>query len=217
MFRSTLQYLNYNHKIEFWRARPLLRGRAKTERTLGVRAVALRLQKYTRFRIHHRRYDQRARVRANVDAAAVEHGTGWPHLRNDIARQNVAILPTTQRLLAQYEPLAFRSLLELCSSQIVPPPTIIDQQPLIPLREMSLLKSNSNLAIESTPTADLQLKELLNNMITTDRSVLSLASTSSALGKVQVGGKVPTSADDWMDSWKDFQIIDKKVRAQPNV
>lgn len=220
MLRQTPVALEHKFMREFLRARPLLRGRAKVEPKLGTRAVRLRLQKYTRFRTNHKSYDQRTRVRADVDAAAVEHGTGWAHIRNDLSRQAVHLFPTTQRLLAQYEPLAFRSMMELCSARIAPPSCTLNNVPIVPRSEMNALKPDIDRSKQSTPAADLHLQELIANMIHSDNAVINLSAngTSSALRRVKINGitpdnsKVLEASRSWMEAWKDFENIDESVR-----
>lgn len=211
MLRQTNLNLNYNFKNEFWRARSLLRGRAKLETKLGMKAVHVRLAKYTRFRLHHRKYDQRARIRSAVDSAAVEHGTGWGHIRNDLSKQNIQLFPSTQRLLAQYEPLAFRSILEVSSSSIVPPPSPLNDCPVIPAAPPS---SNHNFRKNFSHAATVELKEMIASLLRADNNTASVSGTSSALQRVKVCGKtvdtrefnMESACDQWADAWKDFMV-----------
>lgn len=219
MLRSTGLNLEYKFRTEFWRARPLLRGRAKLEAKLGFKAVHVRLMKFTRFRLHHRKIDQRARIRTAVDSAAAEHGTGWAHLRNDLSKQNIHLYPSMQRLLAQYEPLAFRSVLEVASSSIVPPPSPLADRPVIPHLEPLSIKHDYT--SQPTPAANRELKELIATMLRVDNATAAVTGAStSALKRVKVGGKsidtseVIKAADEWKNAWKDFETIDASVRVQ---
>lgn len=180
----------------------MLRGRARHEKVLGVREVTLRLSKETRYRSQLKTYKNKTQVRKNIDAAAVEHGTGWSHMKNDLARQNVALLPTSQRILAQYEPLAFKSLLELCGSAIPPPPSAVEQHPNIPEAVYNAAAANAALehkAALPTLAAEEELKVMVGRMIA--KSSPALTASLSAKG-----------SDAWLDTWKEFESIDSNKR-----
>ncbi|CBH18023.1 hypothetical protein, conserved [Trypanosoma brucei gambiense DAL972] len=122
MLRRTVCVQHYRAKLELDRIRSMLRGRARLERKVGLKRLFFLMRTQTRYRVEQQAHWERAIVRKNVDSAAREHGTGWQHLRNELGRQNVILLPRSQQLLAQYEPLAFRAVVELCASRIPPPP-----------------------------------------------------------------------------------------------
>nr|CCC95593.1 unnamed protein product [Trypanosoma congolense IL3000] len=122
MLRHTTGLQHYRAKLELDRIRGMLRGRARLERKVGLKRLFFLMRTQTRYRVEQRAHWERAVVRKNVDSAAREHGTGWPHLRNELSRQNILLLPRSQQVLAQYEPLAFRAVVELCASRIPPPP-----------------------------------------------------------------------------------------------
>ena len=204
MLRQTCVIRGWRAQSELWRARPMLTGRARYEKSLGVREVTLRLTKETRYRTELRSFKNKALIRKNIDAAAVEHGTGWAHIKNDLARQNIALLPTAQRMLAQYEPLAFKSLLELCSSAIPPPPSTVEENPVIPPGVYNVA-ANASLEQKGTmPTAvaEEELKAMVERM---------LIKPSPALKAVCPKGD-GSDVDRWMDAWKDFEKVDESKR-----
>ena len=122
MLRQTLPSLHFRAAIEMDRVRGMLRGRARLERKLGLKKMLFLLRTQTKYRVELSSYWRKTVTRKNVDSAAREHGAGWSTMRNDLARQNVAILPRTQQTLAQYEPLAFRAMMELNGSPRPPAP-----------------------------------------------------------------------------------------------
>lgn len=204
MLRQTSANHGWRAQSELWRARPMLQGRARYEKSLGVREVTLRLTKETRFRTELRSFKNKTLIRKNIDAAAVEHGTGWVHIKNDLARQNIALLPTAQRILAQYEPLAFKSLLELCSSAIPPPPSAVEENPVIPSSVYNVAASASLEQKATMPTvaAGEELKAMVERMLT---------KPSPALKAVCPRGD-GADVERWMDAWKDFEKVDISKR-----
>jgi hypothetical protein len=143
MLRYSLLHRNYRAQIELDRVRPLLRGRAKYEKKIGLKKLFFMLRVQTKYRVELRRYKERALTRKNVDAALWEHNASWVTVRNDLARQNVALLPASQKRLALYEPLAFRAVVELCASRIPPPPAP-DYKPIPPEAYIPRLRIRSS-------------------------------------------------------------------------
>ncbi|EPY38997.1 hypothetical protein AGDE_01059 [Angomonas deanei] len=139
----------------------------------------------TRYRVELQSHWERAIVRKNVDSAAREHGTGWPALRNDLARQNVTLLPRTQQGLALYEPLAFRSVVELCASRIPPPPPPLSPQ--VP-QEAYTVPSTPG---DSHPAARRELQEGVERMLR-NPSILNV--------------KGPQSIDGWLEAWREYDV-----------
>ena len=187
MFRRSSIALTWRAKVELDKARTLLRGRAKLERKLGIKFLFTEMRKRTAFRVELEKHQKRAIVRKNVDAAAAEHGTGWIHIRNDLARQNVVIMPRAQQLLAQYEPLAFRSVLELCSSNIAPPPSPTPAR--IPAEAYVPRPADPS---QPTAASVVELEALVSKMMSKDSKELS-----------KHGYRTP---QEWTRAWEEFDI-----------
>lgn len=189
MLRRTNVSLHFRARLELDRIRGLLRGRARLERKLGLKRLFYLMRTQTRYRVEQKSFWERAIVRKNVDSAGREHGTGWSHLRNDTARQNVMLLPHTQQALAQYEPLAFRAVVELCASRIAPPPS--PSSPLVPPEAYELAPADGRTA---HPAARRELREGVERM-------MRAGAASTALERE--GHK---SVEAWMDAWKEFDV-----------
>ncbi|CCW69296.1 unnamed protein product [Phytomonas sp. Hart1] len=188
MLRRTPVVQNFRAKLELDRIRGLLRGRARLERKVGLKRLFFLMRTQTRYRVEQKAFWERAIVRKNVDSAAQEHGSSWVYLRNDLARQNLLLLPRTQQLLAQYEPLAFRAVVELCASRLAPPPPPMTAQ--IPEEVYRHHPADSS---ESHPAARRELKEGVERMLKTGKS-----------DRLEKGG--PRTVEGWMDAWKEFDI-----------
>ncbi|AYU83695.1 mitoribosomal protein bL20m [Leishmania donovani] len=188
MLRSTGVSLYYRATAELDRLRGMLRGRARLERKVGLKRITFLMRTQTRYRVEHKAHWERAIVRKNVDSAAHEHGSGWQHLRNDLARQNLMLLPRTQQQLAQYEPLAFRAVMELCASRVAPPPPPMTAQ--VPEEAYATRPEDPKVA---HPAARRQLKECIEHMLCTGRSEV-----------LQREGPRTTQA--WMDAWKEYDL-----------
>jgi hypothetical protein len=195
MIRSTGVSLSWRASHELDKARTLLRGRRRIERKLGIKYLFTNLRKRTTFRVELEKHQKRALVRKNIDSAAHEHGSGWSHIRNDLARQNVVIMPRMQQMLAQYEPLAFRSLMELCSSNIAPPPA--PEPAAIPPQAYEPRPTDPQ---QPTAAAVVELEALVATMMSKGSKDLA-----------RHGYKSPA---DWTNAWREFDITgdsDKKV------
>lgn len=188
MLRRTSTSLHFRAQLELDRIRGLMRGRARLERKIGLKRLFFLMRTQTRYRVEQKALWERAVVRKNVDSAAREHGTGWPHLRNDLARQNVMLLPKTQQTLAQYEPLAFRAVVELCASRIPPPPP--PSSPQVPAEAYELAPQGS---LTAHPAARRELREGVERMLS--------AGPSTALERE--GGK---EVEAWMDAWREYDV-----------
>jgi hypothetical protein len=193
MLRQTQITLNYRARQEFDRMRSLLRGRAKLERKIGIKQISFSMRTLTKYRVEQGSYWRKTVVRKGIDSAAVEHGAGWGPLKNDLARQNVLLLPTAQAQIARYEPLAFRAVMELCSSRIAPlqPPTV---KP-VPVEAYAAQPSSIQ---DATPAATRELREKIGN-------ILSKPSPTVAKHGLK-------TVDDWVDAWRQFEVIDPKKR-----
>jgi ribosomal protein L20 len=121
MLRSSPVALGWKPRRYIERVMPMLNDRAKLERKLAVRKVLGRIRHETNRRNFDDHFMNRSIVRVGVNAAAREHGTDFPKLQHDLARQDVPLFPTTLQTLAIYEPMAFRALCELSASGIHPP------------------------------------------------------------------------------------------------
>ena len=175
---------------ELDRVRHLLSGRQKLERKLGYKQLIGDLKSWSRHRASGLSYRSKSITRHNVDAAALEHGSGWNQIRSDLARQNVVLLPSAQKMLAQYEPLAFRALVELCSSNI-PPPLPMPHDAVPP--ECYEDKKN-----DLDPAAMLQLRRLVEEL-NANQSVVS-----------------GTGMEAWLGAWNEFQQVDRSRRLGTN-
>lgn len=189
MLRSTHASLNYRATLELDRVRGLLRGRARLERKVGVKRLTFLMRTQTRYRVEKQSYWERSIVRKNVDSAAHEHGSAWSHLRNDIARQNMMLLPRTQQHLAQYEPLAFRAVMELCASRIAPPPP--PQTAKIPAEAYTASPKDNRV---SHPAAARELREAVQRFLAAGKGSV-----------VDAGGS--HGVDDWLNAWKEYEVV----------
>eukprot|EP00796_Vickermania_ingenoplastis_P008217 gene8217-5741_t len=160
---------HYRAHMELDKIRGMLRGRARLERKVGLKRLFFLMRTQTRYRVEQQSFWNRAIVRKNVDSAAREHGASWSHIRNDSARHNVMLLPRMQQVLAQYEPLAFRSLLEVYGSRIPPPPPPKTAE--IPVEVYQCLCSSGVSGEEavqvqaSHPAAQRELRESVERML----------------------------------------------------
>ncbi|KAG5464169.1 hypothetical protein LSCM1_00349 [Leishmania martiniquensis] len=188
MLRFTSISRYYRATAELDRLRGMLRGRARLERKVGLKRITFLMRTQTRYRVEQKAHWERAIVRKNVDSAAHEHGSGWQHLRNDLARQNLMLLPRTQQQLAQYEPLAFRAVMELCASRVAPPPPPMTAQ--VPEEAYATRPEDPRAA---HPAARRQLKESVERMLRAGRSEV-----------LQREG--PRTVQAWMDAWKEYDM-----------
>lgn len=146
-------------------------------------------------------------MRKNVDSAAREHGTCWQYLRNDFAMHNIILLPKMQQMLAQYEPLAFRSLIEVCGSHVPPPPppptaTIPAEAYYLPFSEScnaendalhSSTPENTGNGPAAHPSSRVELRRSIERM---KRAMEPCSSLNAEEGTVE----------SWMDAWKEFDV-----------
>ncbi|EAN90473.1 hypothetical protein C3747_76g227 [Trypanosoma cruzi] len=187
MLRRTSLACSYRASLELDRIRSMLRGRARLERKVGLKRLFFLMRTQTRYRVEQQSHWNRAIVRKNVDSAAREHGTGWAQLRNEFGRQNILLLPRSQQMLAQYEPLAFRAVVELCASRIPPPPppvfTKVPEEAYMP---------RSNNPQESHPAARVELRRGVERVLQCGPSKLREA--------------VHGDADRLMEAWKEFDV-----------
>lgn len=193
MLRHSNFCLNYRATLELDRLRGMLRGRARLERKVGLKRLFFLMRSQTRYRVEQQSYWNRSIVRKNVDSAAQEHGTSWVYLRNDLARQNLMLLPRTQQILAQYEPLAFRAVVELCASRIPPPPPPLTAQ--VPAEAYASRPSDP---LVSHPASKAALQKGIERMLK--------AGNSSVLRR-----DGPQTVDAWMDAWREFDVVSQKV------
>lgn len=188
MLRYTSAALSFRATLELDRIRGLLRGRARLERKIGLKRLFFLLRTQTRYRVEQKSHWERAIVRKNVDSAAQEHGTSWAHLRNDLARQNMMLLPRTQQMLAQYEPLSFRAVVEVCASHIAPPPP-----PMTAMVPAEAYQSRPEDPGVAHPAARRELRE----------SVAGMLKAAHNTGAMQGS---PQSVDAWVEAWREFDI-----------
>jgi hypothetical protein len=191
MFRRTVVSLTWRAHYELNKARSLLRGRRRLERKLGIKYLFTNLRRRTTFRVELEKHQKRALVRKNVDSAAAEHGSGWNHIRNDLARQNVVLMPRMQQMLAQYEPLAFRSMMELCASRIAPPPA--PQPAAIP--DAAYVPRPEDPA-QPTAGAVVELETLVANMM--------------GKGSKELARQGYRTPQEWTSAWKEFDLAAQK-------
>eukprot|EP00759_Apiculatamorpha_spiralis_P056486 PhF_6_TR8080/c0_g1_i1/m.12500/K02887/RP-L20, MRPL20, rplT; large subunit ribosomal protein L20 len=124
MFRSTPIAHHYNGKKYLFEIASMMTGRARHERKLGHRYIRTHLRVQSNYRAYAKDHFDRARVRSNLQAAYMEHGTDYPKARNDLSRQKILLDHHALSTLAIQEPLAFRSVMELISSGVAPPPRV---------------------------------------------------------------------------------------------
>lgn len=188
MLRSTTVSRYYRATAELDRLRGLLRGRARLEKKVGLKRITFLMRTQTRYRVEQKAHWERAIVRKNVDSAAHEHGSGWQHLRNDLARQNMMLLPKTQQQLALYEPLAFRAVMELCASRVAPPPPPMTAQ--VPDEAYAPRAKDGK---TSHPAAARELREGVERMLRAGHSEKMLR-------------EGPRTVQAWADAWKEYDV-----------
>lgn len=207
MFRNSYVLHHYRADIELDRIRGMLRGRARLERKVGLKRLFFLMRTQTRYRVEQQSHWSRAIVRKNIDSATREHGTSWQYIRNDFAMHNIILLPKMQQLLAQYEPLAFRALLELSASHVSPPPppptaSIPEEAYYLPLREelrdeKHLASSSGPISIRdasaSHPAARVELRSSVERMRRASEPHPQLNASNSSL-------------ESWMQAWKEFDV-----------
>lgn len=207
MLRNSYVLCHYRADIELDRIRGMLRGRARLERKVGLKRLFFLMRTQTRYRVEQQSHWSRAIVRKNIDSAAREHGTSWQYIRNDFAMHNIILLPKMQQILAQYEPLAFRALIELSASHVPPPPppptaSIPEEAYYLPLRETPadekhLPSSSVPISISAVSASHPAARvELLN-------SVERMRRASEPHPKLTVHN---SSLESWMQAWKEFDV-----------
>ncbi|ORC91395.1 uncharacterized protein TM35_000064000 [Trypanosoma theileri] len=198
MLRCTNVVLNYRAALELDRIRSMLRGRARLERKVGLKRLYFLMRTQTRYRVEQQSHWNRAIVRKNVDSAAREHGSGWPQLRNELARQNMILLPHTQQTLAQYEPLAFRAVMELCASRIPPPPppalVEVPEETYVDWATIREKEEEEGKGNKSHPAARVELRRGVERV---------LQQSGPSLLRDAVNGNV----EKLMDAWKEFDVV----------
>jgi ribosomal protein L20 len=195
MFRSQQLCLYWKATKELAPATAALHDRRKYERSLGTKFLLKGLILQSRHRHENKRPWERSIARTGINAVANENGNDWQSLSKDIARQNIVINQRCMHRIAQFEPLAFRCLLELSSSAIPPPPNVSD------------------------PTVQAELKQLhkqngdVNEQLRVD--IARLLKPKSALkgsGRRSLGQEGADDAaviEGWADSWKEFDVAKK--------
>lgn len=191
MFQISCIARHYRAAIELDRIRGMLRGRARLERKVGLKRLFFLMRTQTRYRVEQQSHWNRAVVRKNVDSAAREHGSSWQYIRNDIARHNMILQPRMQQVLAQYEPLAFRALIEVCASRIPPPPPPLTAS--IPEEVYSIEALEKEGDTSAHPAARRELKENVSRML---RSAGPLDAS--------VASRAPKDAESWCNVWKEY-------------
>ncbi len=185
MFRQQPVLLHWRARKELIRMMPACTGRRRYEPRLGTRWLMKKMTQATEFRVTGaQKAYLRSVARVGVSAAAMEHGSDWASASKDLARQNVVMSARTMHLVAQYEPLAFRCLMELASSNIPPPPPPDDY---VQARDA---------------TVDEQLRS----------DVARLLRPRSALqgsGDTTTHRDAPVVAE-WADSWREFDVAGRK-------
>ena len=122
MFQKTTQALAYNGWAYLVQMSRLLQGRGKHERKLGVNYMRSHLRIATSYRAFFKDRYERGQRRSLLQAAFYEHGTDYVRVMNDLSRQKIILSRPMLVRLAQLEPMAFRSILELAGSDVPPPP-----------------------------------------------------------------------------------------------
>jgi hypothetical protein len=130
MLHATGKLQNWKARWEFSRVADRLSGRARYEPGLTWRAMNQFMRRATDYRVTgiKNRYTSSITVQ-RFNAAAMEHGTHMGHIQKDQARHRMGLSNIALVNLAQYEPLSFRSVVELCASEISPPKPLPDVVP----------------------------------------------------------------------------------------
>lgn len=207
MFKNSQFLQHYRAAAELDRIRGMLRGRARLERKVGLKRLFFLMRTQTRYRVEQQSHWSRAIVRKNIDSAAREHGTSWQYLRNDFAMHNIMLLPKMQQMLAQYEPLAFRALIELSASHVPPPPPpptaiIPDEVYHLPLREgsdevkghvspSSPVPMNDSSGVH--PSARVELRSCVDRLRRASEPHPKLTTENNTV-------------ESWMEAWKEFDV-----------
>ncbi|KNH07954.1 hypothetical protein XU18_1435 [Perkinsela sp. CCAP 1560/4] len=120
MLRGTTTCLAYYGQKYLTEMSRLLNGRGRHEAKLGRSYIRSHLRIATTYRAYFKSRYERGMRRSLLQGAFYEHGADYPKAMNDLARQKMLLSRPMMIRLAQYEPMAFRSILELISSGIYP-------------------------------------------------------------------------------------------------
>src|SRR3989338_1715631 len=202
MFRSQQPLLYWKGVKQLTPATGAMWGRRKHERKLGVKRLLWQLIAQTRYRNDFKRPWERAIGRTVISSVANENGTDWASASKDLARQNVVVSQTGLTKIAQFEPLAFRCLLELASSGIAPPPNISDPKVQTDLKELYHQSSNNNST--SSTTVDDQLRVDIARMLK-PKSALKGSGNTEGRSLDEILAQKKSVVDEWADAWKEFE------------
>ena len=199
MLRSNQTLLYWKGVRELAPALSALRGRHKFEKSLGVKQILRDAIAQSRHRHEKMKPWQRSIVRVGVGAVALELGTDWASLPKDLARQNVIVTQRCLHQVAQLEPLAFRCMVELSTSAIPPPPNTTSVEYQSQLANMYEGQSSDD-------KLKTDVARLLRPQSALKGSGMMLKSDVNGLDDAR-NEKV---VEEWMDSWKEFDVGAKK-------
>lgn len=200
MFRSQQPLLYWKGVKQLTPASSAMWGRRKHERKLGAKRLLWQLIAQSRYRNDFKRPWERSINRAVISAVANENGTDWTSLSKDLARQNIVVGQEGLTKMAQFEPLAFRCLLELASSGIAPPPNISDPKTQTGLKELYHQTNSSN----SPSSVDDQLRVDIARMLK-PKSALKGSGNAEGRSLDEILVQKKSVVDEWADAWKEFE------------
>ena len=189
--RRSLSLQFWYGQSQFDRMFPNLPDRQGYERKLGHRCLRNLVHNESQNRKEEDPQRTRSIRQVNLQAAANEQGTSHDKLKHDLARQRVGISSETMLRIAQFEPMAFRALVELTSSDIAPPPRLNPES----------LKLTGQQVRQATEAAIADLEYDVGRMV---------KALSSPL--VDVGSERDSLCDEkqWMNAWQNFVVENEK-------
>lgn len=194
MFRNSITFLHFKGQPQLTKALGLLHGRHRYERRLGLNRLLRMTIGRSHYNTEQRRPIQRALRRQVIGATQLESGTDWRSARNDLARHNSILSLQSLEQIAQLEPLAMRSLMELVSSDIQPP------------RGVDWNKTAGKAEVNAMESMDDELRADIRKMMK-PRSALPGSGTGSQLAfepPVVAEKKEAKLVSEWIDAYKEF-------------
>ena len=197
MRRSVVRGFWYGQQ-QFDRMYPNMKARQGHERKLGHITLRNLVHNESQNRREEDPVRQRSIDMTNLQAAANEQGTGEGRLRNDLSRQAVHLSRDTMIMLAQFEPMAFRSLVELAGSDISPPPRVDPEQLKAPREEGELPPAEADLRYDVRR----MLRKCASPTVAPDAAAVKAATE-------------PDGTKQWAESWQEFCVDGEVASKQP--
>ena len=197
MLQQSLTLRHFKGQEQLSKMLGTLTDRRRHERRLGLRTLLNRLLFRSEYRNSYQRPRARSELRQGVGASALESGTDWSASRNDLARQNCIVNLSSQHALAQLEPLAYRALMELASSEI-PPPAAPDWTATAGHR-----RENEHQSVNDELRADIE--RMLGPRSALSGSGRNFSSAVFAADGDKAAAESKAEITKWEEAWKEFE------------